>query len=174
MLRTTIARFVSALADVTTLSCVGLAFWYVFGGLPNLLPIRGTDFLGLVMPPIDWLLGLAIYMFAGGVLILIFKAVSRIVLVGWDRFIVEEKEQSAASKKAAIRQVGTLVTVSTETAYFLDSSTSMIETTEGFYRVFGKIDSAAKGESVTIQKESRGFFTLEWLCFAGKKYQLTK
>lgn len=176
MIKTTIERLLSALVGVTALSYMGLGLWYVFGDLPNPLPpqVAVLPGLGFVGEAFRWLLGLACYLIAGAALITILHATSRIVLVGWAGFIAEEKEKSAEAKKAAIRPVGTLVAVSVEKVGFLDSATSMIETTEGFYRIFGKVNFAAKGEQVTIQKESRSILTIEWLRFAGEKYQLTK
>ena len=175
-MKATIARCLTTLAGVAAVSCIGIALWYIFGDLPNPLPDQAaaSSVLEIVVQPFRWLLGLACYLIPGAASVTILLAASRIVLVGWAGFIAEEKEKSAAAEKAAIRQVGALVAVSAENVGFLDSAASMVETTDGFYRVFGKVAFATKGEPVTIHKESRGILTIEWLCFAGQKYQLTK
>lgn len=173
-MRKLLSKTLSALAGATAFSVVGVALWYVFGDLPNPLPAAILDGFGEFAPVIRWLFGLAAYMAMGALLHLAFLASARIVLVGWSQFIAEEREKFAKAKKEAIREVGTLISVSVENGGLLDMATTMIETSEGFYRVFGKVGVATKGVHVTIQKESRGVLHIEWLCLAGQKYQLTK
>ncbi len=170
-----ISKVLSAFSGLAALSAIGLTLWYVFGDLQNPLPSAFLSGFGEAAPIFRWPFGLLCYLGSGAALALMFLAASRITLVGWSQFIAEEKEKSVKARKAAVRPVGTLVAVSVENSRFLDSATSMIETTNGFYRVFGKVHCAAKGEQVTIQKDySLSPFGLEWLCFAGQKYQLTK
>lgn len=173
-MRKQFSQALSMLGDIAALSAVGLTLWYIFGDLPNPLPPEFLSELGVAAPIGRWLLGLFCYLGLGAVLTVIFSAASRIVLVGWSEFVAEEREKSAKAKQAAISQAGTLVAVSVESNGFLDSATSMVETTEGFYRVFGRVDVAVKGEQVIIQKDSSSIIGIEWLCFAGKKYQLTR
>lgn len=173
-MRKLLSKTLSALAGATAFSVVGVALWYVFGDLPNPLPAAILDGFGEFAPVIRWLFGLAAYMAIGALLHLAFQASARIVLVGWSQFLAEEREKSAKAKKAAVREVGTLIAVSVENRGLLDLATSMIETTEGFYRVFGEVDVATKGVHVTIKKGSCGIFNIEWLCFSSNKYQLTK
>lgn len=172
-MRELLSKTFSALAGVAALSVVGIALWYVFGDLPNPLPTAFLAELGELAPVIRWPVGLAAYMAIGSLVILAFLASARIVLVGWSQFIAEEREESKA-KNGVIREVGTLIAISVENGGVLDSATTMIETTEGFYRVFGKVDIATKGTQVTLQKDLHGLFNIKWLCFAGHKYQLTK
>lgn len=173
-MRKLLSTSLSALAGATALSVVGVTLWYVFGDLPNPLPPAFLAGFGAFAPIILWPFGLAFYMAIGVLLYLAFLASARIVLVGWSQFLAEEREKSAKAKKDSVREAGTLVAVSIENGGLLDSATSMIETTDGFYRVFGKVGMATKGVQVSIQKESRGLFNIEWLCLAGQKYQLTK
>lgn len=174
-MRNLLSKILSIFVGATALATLGVTLWYVFGDLPNPLPTAILAGFGEVAFIIRWPAGLAVYAMTGALLMLAFQVSARVVLVGWSRFIAEEKERSAKEKKAAIRQAGTLVAVSVENGGFLDSATSMIETTDGFYRVFGKVHSVAKDAQVTIQKDDALFpVKLEWLCFAGQKYQLTK
>lgn len=167
------SQALSVLSGLSALSALGLTLWYLFGDLPNPLPPLFLSGFGEAAPIFRWPFGLLCYLIAGAMLSFFFLAASRIVLVGWSQYIAEEKEKSVQAKKAAVRQAGTLVAVSIENSGFLDSDTSMIETSRGFYRVFGKVDIATKGEAVTIRKDS-GIFGFEMLRLAGKDYQLTK
>lgn len=129
-----------------------------------------------------WFIGIMFYYLGGITLwisagILIMKTgqvAERVVSVGWRQFFKEEKENAARAEIAATREVGALIAVSVENGGILNSATSMIETTDGFYRVFGKVDVAAKGEQVIIRKEDRGAFSFEMLRLAGKDYPLTR
>ena len=168
-----ISRLLAVCVVVAAFTNVGLFFWYVFGNLPNPLPQHLADLVGLGAMS-WWMLGLASYIFTCSAVALMFLASSRIVLLGWAGFWAEEKEKSVEAKKAAVSTVGTLVAVSDVTVGLFDSATTLIETSEGYFQVFGTIDSAQKGAQVTIQREFRIIFTIEWLCFAGKKYQLCK
>lgn len=174
-MRKQFSQVLSMLGGISALSAVGLPLWYVFGDLPNPLPPAFLSELGVAAPIFRWPFGLLCYMVSGAVLSVLFLEASRIVLVGWTQFMSEEKEKSAKARQSAIRQAGTLMGVSVESNGFLDSATSMVETTDGFYRVFGRVHSVAKGEQVTIHKDDSLFpFNLDWLCFADQKYQLTR
>lgn len=118
--------------------------------------------------------GITLWICAGMLIMQTGQVAAGVVSVGWRQFIKDEKENAARAKIAATREVGTLIAVSVENAGILNSATSMIETTNGFYRVFGKVDVAAKGEQVIIRKENIGAFSFEMLQLAGKDYQLTK
>lgn len=129
-----------------------------------------------------WIINISLYYFAGVYLCLgtsvfslvVGQAAAKVAVVGWRQFFKEEEENAARAKIAATREVGTLIAVSMENGGILNSATSMIETTDGFYRVFGEVDVAAKGEQVIIRKEYRGAFGFEMLRLAGKDYQLTR
>lgn len=159
----------SVLSGLAALSGLVLTFWYVFGNLPN--PFRSSMF-----PAFEeaariflWPFGLALYLAVFVALSEIFRSASRIALVGLSLFITEEKDKSALEKKMAVRHVGKLVSV------VVNTDGSIIETTDGFYRVYDKVVMAKKGESVTIRKESRGlFFNFEMMSLSGKEYHLTK
>lgn len=148
--------------------------WYIFGDLANPVPKGLFSEADFFAPMIRWFLGLVAYVLSGCLICLSCSALARITLVGWRQFIAEEKEKAAIAKKEAIREVGSLIAVSVDSGGLFDSATTMIETTEGFYRVFGKIDVARKGEKITIRKEFDGMFGFEFLSLAGKEYQLTK
>lgn len=174
LMRKNLSQVFSVLGSIAALGMVVAALWYVFGDLPNPLPQETLAGLGVIAPAFRWLFGLGVYVVGCGLVAMLCLAASRIALVGWKQFLEVEREQAARAKKEAIRDVGTLVAVSVENNGLLDSATSMIETTNGFYRVFGRVDVATKGTQVTIRKESRGFFTIRWLCLNGRQFQMTK
>lgn len=173
-MRKILSQTFSTLSAIAAIGMVVAVLWYVFGDLPNLLPKEFLSEFGVASPIFRWLFGLAAYMVVGTLTTLLFLAASRIVLVGWVRFLEEEQEKSSRAKKEAIREAGTLIAISIDSGGLLDSATTMIETTDGFYRVFGRVDIAPKGAKVTIQKESRGLFNIKWLCLSGKQYQMTQ
>lgn len=121
--------------------------WYIFGDLPNPLPQPLLAETWAFPSALRWMSGLVAYIAAGCIVTLVCMVSSRILLVGWTQFIAEEKAKAAKAKKEAIREAGTLMSVSVDSGGVLDSATSMIETTNGFYRVFGKVDVATKGET---------------------------
>jgi hypothetical protein len=132
---------------------------YPFGWLANLL---------------YYLLGISVWFVLGGVILNVGESASRIIDIGFEQYRADVKEAKRLEGMDANRDVGTLISLVHQDNGILNSKTSTIETTVGFYRVFGIVPSATKGEPVTIQKDNRLSFEFEWLCIANKRYQIKK
>lgn len=164
----------SILAGLSALTYVILTLWYVFGDLPNPLPIALFANVWVAGPTFRWLLGLICITLVCIPITGLFIATSRIVLVGWSQFIAEEKEIADQEKQTSTRQIGELVSVQADHGNSSYSDTSIVETTKGYYRVHGKVSKAKKGEPVTIRTKSTVYFRFEMVCLDGKEYQLAE
>lgn len=170
----TISKIFSFLAGLSGLSGIILTFGFVFGELPNPLPAALFANAWAAGPIFRWITGLSCITLGSMVITGLFIASSKIILVGWSQFIADEKEIAVQEKKANTRLVGELISVQADHDSSNDTDTSIVETTEGFYRVHGKVSMASKGEAVTIRTKSRGFFSFKMVCLDGREYQLVE
>lgn len=159
---------------------------YALGYIPNLFLIGlkshgvETEFLtssgsaiGWLISAIVWFCGASLYLLCGVALNMFLVALARIIEVGWKQYRVETKEQAAEEIKAAVIDAGEVVAITIDRGGFLDSTQSTVETSKGFYRVFGSVGSVSKGAKVVIEKDRLGPFKMNQLCVDGKKYKIT-